>query len=158
MTISTGLAIASLACGLVAVTASAAVAGDAQVPAAIKACSILSKEEVKKHVPWNAVADSIPPDETPVGATGTSCQYPSVLIRLLPRGKESGQPIQGTTMEPITGVGDEAFFRSNRNRYAELYVRAGRHTLMLQASANGNIDLAKTQVISLARALIAKLP
>ena len=29
---------------------------------------------------------------------------------------------------------------------------------MLQASANGNIDLAKAQVISLARALVAKLP
>ena len=97
MTISTGLALASLSCGLVAVTTSATVAGDAQVPAALKACSILSKEEVKKHVPWNAVADSIPPDETPVGATGTACQYPSVLIRLLPRGKQTGPPIQGAT-------------------------------------------------------------
>lgn len=158
MTISTGLALASLSCGLVAVTTSATVAGDAQVPAALKACSILSKEEVKKHVPWNAVADSIPPDETPVGATGTACQYPSVLIRLLPRGKQTGPPIQGATMEAISGVGDEAFFRSNRNRYAELCVRARSHTLMLQASANGNIDLAKAQVISLARALVAKLP
>jgi hypothetical protein len=152
------LALTIVAAGWLAMAAKAAAqpAATAAAPR-IRACAILTRDEVRKHVPWNAVADTIPPDETPVGATGTSCQYPSVLIRLLPRGKETGQPIQGATMEPISGVGDEAFFRSNRNRYAELYVRAGRHTLMLQASANGNIDLAKTQVISLARALIAKL-
>jgi hypothetical protein len=41
---------------------------------------------------------------------------------------------------------------------AELHVRAGRHMATLQANVDGNIATAKARVISLARALIAKLP
>jgi hypothetical protein len=147
------------AAGWLAVAAPAAAQppGTAAAPR-IRACAILTKDDVRKHVPWNDVVNGMAPEEEAVGASGSSCNYPSVFIQVLPRGKATGQPIQGATLEPISGVGDEAYFRSNLNRYAELYVRAGRHTVTLQANADGDIDTAKTRVISLARALIAKLP
>lgn len=153
------LALTIAAPGWLAVAANAVAqpAGTAAAPR-IRACAILPKDEVRKHVPWNDIVNDMAPEEEAVGASGSSCNYPSVFIQILPRGKATGQPIQGATLEPISGVGDEAYFRSNRNRYAELYVRAGSHTVTLQASADGNIDMAKTRVIGLARALIAKLP
>jgi hypothetical protein len=124
----------------------------------IKACSLLSKEEVKKLVPWNALVDSMEPEEAAIGASGSSCNYPSVFIQVLPRSKTPGPPSQNGGFEPISGIGEEAYFHNNRNRYAELYVRVRNHTLTLQASADGNIEAAKTRIVNLAHALIAKLP
>ena len=123
----------------------------------IKACSLLPKEEVKKHLPWNAVVDRMEPEEEAIGTSGSSCNYPSVFIQVLPRGKMAGPPSQNGGYEPISGIGEEAYFRNNRNRYAELYVRVGNHTLTLQASADGNIEAVKPRVVNLAHALIAKL-
>src|SRR5262245_50105882 len=52
--------------------------------ARIKACSLVSKEEVKKHLPWIPVLDGMAVEEEPVGASGSSCNYPSVFIQVLP--------------------------------------------------------------------------
>ena len=124
----------------------------------IKVCSLLPKEEVKKYLPWSALVDSMEPEEEAVGAAGSSCNYPSVFIQVLGRSKATGPPGQKGEYEPISGVGDEAFFRNNRNRYAELYVRVGKHTLTLQANADRNVEAIKPRVVDLAKALIAKLP
>ena len=40
-------------------------------------------------------------------------------------------------IETIRGVGDDAYLHNNRNRYAELVVRAGKHLLTLQATRDG---------------------
>ena len=53
-------------------------------PARIKACSLLPKEEVKKHLPWIPVLDRMPIEEEPVGNSGSSCNYPTVFIQVLP--------------------------------------------------------------------------
>ena len=150
----------------------AAIAASAQVLAAdprtqqpspataptIKVCSLLPKDEVKKHLPWNALVDSLEPEEQAVGASGSSCTYPSVRIQVLGRSTKTGPPTQNDTYERISGLGEEAYFHNNRNRYAELYVRAGKHTLTLQANADGKIEAVKPRVVDLAKALLAKLP
>ena len=48
------------------------------------ACSLLPKEEVKKHLPWIDFLDSMPIEEEPIGSSGSSCNYPSVFIQVLP--------------------------------------------------------------------------
>ncbi len=130
-----------------------------QPPAAaaskIKVCSLLTKEEVKKHLPWNALVDKMAPEEEAVGTTGSSCTYPTVRIQVLGKGKPG--PPSPTGYAPVSGLGEEAYFRNNRNRYAELLVRVGNYTLTLQADADGNIETVKPRVVSLAQALIAKL-
>jgi len=126
----------------------------------ISVCSLLPKEEVKKHIPWIPLLDSMKPEEEPIGTAGSSCNYPSVHIQVLPfteRFLETAKKKGG--LETIAGVGDEAYFHNNRNHYAELYVRVGKHMLTLQASVpnDGKIESVKPGVLSLAKALVTKL-
>lgn len=134
-----------------------------QPPAAgsprIKACSLVPKEEVKKHLPWIAVLDSMPIEEAPVGTSGSSCNYPSVFIQVLPFSQKTMDLVSKKDgIETIRGVGDEAYLHNNRNRYAELYVRVGKHVLTLQANMEGKIESVKPGVLNLAKAVAAKLP
>lgn len=124
----------------------------------IGACSLLPKAEVRKHLPWNDIVDRMPPEEEPVGAAGSSCNYPSVFIQVFPVGRlVRGQPTTEPGWQPISGIGDEAWFRPNRTNYAELYVKTATHTLTIQANANGNVEAVKPGAIDLAKALLAKL-
>ncbi|MGH7717687.1 MAG: hypothetical protein ACREON_02430 [Gemmatimonadaceae bacterium] len=123
----------------------------------ISACSLLPKAEVKKHLPWGALVDQMEPEEEPVGTAGSSCNYPSVFIQVLPAFRISNAQQKGE-YETINGIGDEALFRNNRDRYAELFVRTGKYALTLQANANPSIEAVKAGVLNLARALVAKLP
>ena len=125
----------------------------------IAACALLPKAEVKKHLPWNDIVDSMPPEEETVGANGAACQYASVRIQVFPVGRlVRGVPTTEPGWQQVPGVGDEAWFRPNRTRYAELYVKTASHTLMIQASADGNIEAVKPGTLSLAKAILAKLP
>lgn len=132
----------------------------AQSPAAQRpnACSILPAAEVKKHLPWNAIFDKNAAEETAIGTTGSSCEYPSVGIQLLPlssRLLEIAREKGG--LETVSGIGSEAYFHTNPNGYAELYVKTSRHILTIQASADDGIAKVKPGVLSLAKALVAKL-
>jgi hypothetical protein len=119
---------------------------------------LLPKAEVKKHLPWNDIVDSMPPEEAPAGPAGSSCNYPSVFIQVLPVDRlVRGAPTNEPGWESISGVGDEAWFRAKRTRYAGLYVKTATHTLTIQANANGNVEAVKPGTISLAKALLAKL-
>jgi hypothetical protein len=60
-------------------------------------------------------------------------------------------------LETISGVGDEAYFYNNANRYAELYVKTGKSMLTLQANWDGKSEAVKTGSVNLAKALVAKL-
>jgi len=127
--------------------------------ARIGACSLVSKEEVKKHLPWIAALDRLGVEEEPMGASGSSCQYPSVMIQVLPFSQSTIDLVRKKAgIETIKGVGDEAYFYKNANRYAELYVRAGRHFLTLQANVEGNVESVKPGVLNLAKVLVGKLP
>ena len=124
----------------------------------IHACSLLTKEEVKKHVPWIPVLDRMPIDEEPVGVSGSSCNYPSVFIQILPFSQRTiDMARQQGGLEPISGIGDQAYFHNNKNLYAEVFVKAGNQLLTLQANMEGNMATVKPGVLNLAKALVAKL-
>ena len=129
-------------------------------PERIKVCALLPKEEVKKHLPWIAALDRLAPEEEPFGTSGSSCNYPSVTIQVLPFSQNFLDAARKRgPLETIAGIGDEAYFHNNSNRYAELYVRTGKHLLTLQGNApnDGKIESVKPGVLSLAKALVAKL-
>lgn len=133
-----------------------------QTPAAgsskIRACALVAKEEVKKHLPWISALDGMPVEEEPIGISGSSCNYPSVFIQVLPFS-------QGTIdvarkkggIEALSGAGDEAYFHNNANQYAEIYVKAGKYLLTVQANVSGKVESVKPGALNLARALAAKL-
>jgi hypothetical protein len=127
--------------------------------AKVAACSLLPKAEVKKHLPWNDIVDSMEPEEEAIGNYGSSCNYPSVFIQILPAARNKSQPPQAEGLAPIGGVGEAAWFRNNRDRYAELWVHAANHTVTLQANVGTGetIESVKPKVVNLAKALIAKL-
>jgi hypothetical protein len=63
-------------------------------------------------------------------------------------------------LQPISGAGEGGYFRSNRDRYAELMVWTGKHSLDLQVSvpSGRTAEAIKPDVVALANAIIAKLP
>lgn len=129
----------------------------AQTPT-VSACSLLPKEDVKKHLPWIALLDSMPIEEESLGASASACNYPSVYIQVMPFSQSMIDLARKKGgLETISGVGDEAYFHNNADRYAELYVRAGSHLLTLQANVNDSIESVKPGTLNLARALAAKL-
>lgn len=127
-------------------------------PQKVAVCKLLPTAEVKKHLPWKPLLDQFPPEEEAVGAWGSSCNYPSVMIQVLPF---SQQMIDAASkkgrLEPISGIGEEAYFHNNLNRYAELYVKSGKYLLTLQSSWDGKDAAVKSGTLSLAKALLAKL-
>jgi hypothetical protein len=137
--------------------------GSAQPNAAalqkISACSLLTKDEVKRHLPWIPVLDNLPIEEDDIGASGSGCNYPSVYIQVLSLSQSTMDRIrQQGGVETINGVGDEAYLRNNADEYAELFVRVGARMLTLQANMDGDFEALKPGVLGLANALLDKLP
>ncbi len=124
----------------------------------VEVCKLVPKDEVKRHLPWIAALDQLPIEEEPIGISGSSCNYPTVFVQVLPFSQGSIDALRKEgPLEPIAAVGDEAYFRNNKNRYAELMVRVGPRMLTLQADGEGKMDAAKLQVIELAKAYVAAL-
>ena len=125
----------------------------------INACSLLPKEEVKRHLPWEPMFDQMRLEENSIAPAGSACGYPTVNIQVVPSTSKLVELARKQSgLEPVSGIGDEAFFRNNADRTAELLVRKGKHVLMLQAPASNKIASVKPGVLSLAKALVAKLP
>ena len=143
----------------VGLAAPAALMAQGRESVKVNACSLLTREEVKRHLPWIAALDAMPHEEEPVGASGSSCNYPSVTIQVLPSSIRLWEMArQKDGVEAVGGVGDEAYFYNNSDEYAELYVKAGDHVLTVQANVNDTIEAVKPGALSLAKALVAKLP
>lgn len=124
----------------------------------VQVCSLVAKAEVKKHLPWMDALDQMPVADEPVGATGSACEFPTVRVQVLAYTPNFIEAMKKSgPLEPISGVGDEAWFHNNKNRYAELTVKVGPRLLTLQANADDGIDLVKPKVISLAKVYVAKL-
>jgi hypothetical protein len=129
-------------------------------PARVAACKLLSKEEVRKILPWEAMFDQMQIEEEPIGTTGSSCNYPSATIQVLaytPRFFEQARKLG--KLEPVAGVGDEAYFFADPRGYADLYAKAGNRIVTVQATPGPKekVEALKPRVITLARALIGKL-
>jgi hypothetical protein len=100
----------------------------------------------------------MPIEEEPVGVSGSSCNYPSVFIQVLPFSQRTIDIAhQQGGLEPLTGIGDEAYFHNNKNLYAEVFVKVGNQLLTLQANLQGEMAAVKPGVLNLAKALVAKL-
>lgn len=103
--------------------------------------------------------DLMPPQEEVLGTSGTACHYGSVRLQLFP-GRGGKRTASAPGLEPVSGAGDGGYFRSNRNRYAELMVWASKHSLDLQVSvpSGRTAEAIKPAVVALANAILAKLP
>ena len=127
-------------------------------PQRVVVCSLLPVAEVKKHLPWRPLLDQFPPEEEIIGTWGSSCNYPSVMIQVLPFSQamiDAARKKGG--LETVSGVGEEAYFHNNLNRYAELYVKSGKYLLTLQSNWDGKDAAVKAGTLSLAKAILPRL-
>jgi hypothetical protein len=146
---------------MVLVSAAAATAAPADV---VHACSLLSKAEVKKIVPWPDFLDQMPVNEEAI-AGGTACNYPTVHVQVMTndpgRWKGFVNALKNSPMETIPGVGDEAYLRDNKGYFAEFVARVGGQILTIQRSLDSmqgmTMEKAKPGIIELAEAYVAKL-
>ena len=132
----------------------------AQKSQRINACSLLTREEVRKHAPWATPLDQVATEEEPIGTSGSACTYPSVMIQLLPYTPNFFEVVRKRgKLEPVSGVGEEAYFYENSAGYAELYAKVGNRILTIQRDlqTGEKASAAKPGVTGLAQALAAKL-
>ena len=129
------------------------------VQPAVRACAVLTRDLVAPFSENPKMLDLVPPNEEALGTAGTACHYGSVRLQLFPgRGGKRAPYVKD--LQPVSGVGDGGYFRSNRDRYADLMVWTARHSLDLQVSvpSGKTAEAIKADVVALANKIIAKLP
>jgi hypothetical protein len=156
-----------LAIGAMCVFASSAAArGSAQAGGGkyqvVKVCSLLSLAEVKKLAPWPPHLDQFAKgEEEPIGTGGSSCNYPTVFIQVMAFNQSFIDNLKktGVRLEPVSGVGELAYVRNNKDRYAELVGKVGPHSLTVQLSIESNktFDSTRPSLIAIGKAYADKL-
>jgi hypothetical protein len=133
--------------------------GPAAGQPAVRACAVLTRDLVAPLTQNPTVLDLIPAQEETLGTSGTACQFGSVRLQLFP-GRGGQRTASAPGLQPVSGAGDGGYFRSNRNRYAELMVWTAKHSLDLQVSvpSGRTAEAIKPDVIALANAILARLP
>lgn len=138
--------------------AAPALRAQAGAESAVKACAVLTRELVLPFTANPKMLDLIPAEEEPFGNGGSACDYGPVRLQLYaPR--TAPVNIQAKDLQPLSGTGDRALFRSNRDRYAELMVWSGAHYFTLQVSvpSGSTAEAIKPKTVVLANQVAAKL-
>lgn len=131
-------------------------------PPGIRACALLTREMVTQFGTNTnpALLDLIPPQEDRIGESGTGCEYGGIYLQIDPFGRaDQMRRSPPKDWQPVSGVGDTAYFRNNRNLFAELMVWSGaRHfTIQMSVPTGGTAETVKPKAIAMANALIPKL-
>ena len=142
--------------------ASQAPAGATAGKPAIRACTLLTRELVTKFSsnPNGPAHLLLPPEEDLIGTHGSGCQYGGIYLQVNPFARADGlRKSPGKEWQAVAGVGDTAFFRSNRNMWAEVMVWTGTHhfTIQMDVPTGATAESIKPTAIALANALVPKL-
>ena len=128
---------------------------------AIRACEVLTRDMVAKYDTQDPKLRAlIPRQEEAIGSHGSSCDDGGILIQINPfLRSDVYRKSPPKEWQPVSGVGDTAYFHNNGNRWAELMVWTGAHhfTIQLSVPNGGTAESAKPNTIGLATALVARL-
>jgi len=118
---------------------------------------------MKVSVGVNKLIFDMKPEEEKVG-NGTACEYADIGLQIdvLTPERIAAIPADPKTMKEwiaVAGVGDRAYFRNNKNRFAELIGSVGVHTFTIQMGVptQGTAEGIKPNVIELANAIVPRL-
>jgi hypothetical protein len=132
-------------------------------PSAISACSLLTKELAMKFSPaGNKAVFDMPPDDSSVGTAGSNCEYGAITLQIdsfTPARLDGIRKSDEKAWLPVSGVGDWAYFRNNRNIFAELIGVVGSRTFFIQMGVpfKGTAEGVRPNMVGLANAIIPKL-
>jgi len=125
------------------------------------ACSLLTRELAER---FSSAANKVVFDFPPEAETlpvGTACEYGDIRLQIDPSSVQQLKqlPSREEGWSAVEGVGDGAYFRSNRDTYAELAGWVGTRTFTLQLGVpfQGSVEGIKPKVLGLANAIAAKL-
>ena len=130
----------------------------------LHACSLLTRELIRKVTPYEGKALDVNlmggPEEDTLGAGGSDCTDGGISVQIDPRFTFEGFKGQkGWEHAEHVGVGDEALFHDNIGQWAELVVRSGSHllTIRMNIPRGKTAESIKPNVIALAKELLPKL-
>jgi hypothetical protein len=128
-----------------------------------RACSLLTKEVVMQVTPYEKQARDVvmrvPASEEALGRTGSECTYGGITLQIDPFPAATFEKQRDQTWVAVNDVGDGAYFRDNKGRWAELYARSGTRVLTIQMAVPNGRTAASIQpnVVALAKTLLPKL-
>ena len=137
--------------------------GTAAAKGGISACSLLTKELVTQVTPYDKkaldLALRVPAREDAVGQGGSECSYGGITMNVDAFAPAAFERLRDQTWVPLPNLGDRAYFRDNKGRWAEVYVLAGSHVLTIQMDVPSGRTAASIQpnVIALAKAVLPQL-
>jgi hypothetical protein len=126
----------------------------------VGACSILTRDLVAPFAENKKLLDLIPPEEEAMASSASACEYGIVRLQLYPIDRAlQKRTAPGKDFQPVSGAGEAAYFRNNRNTYAELVVWTATHRFTLQVSVptGRTAEAIKPDTIALANKIIARL-
>ena len=127
----------------------------------MSACALMSRDLVEKfNTGSNQILKLMEPSEEPIGANGSACEDGNIGFQINPFARaDELRKSPGKDWQPLTGVGETAFFRNKADTYAELMVWTGPHhfTIQLGVPPGGTVESVKPNTIALAHAIVAKL-
>ena len=135
--------------------------GSAGAAPAVNACALLTKTELRPFVKDRSIDQS--PGEQYGAGSGSTCSYPGAAIQIdvYPFSVfESTWSKDKGNLEQISGLGDAAYVYKNTRAFSvEIAVRVGQRVLAAQVDIDQgeSVDSARTRVIGIARAAVAKL-
>jgi hypothetical protein len=126
------------------------------------ACALLTRElAMKVSGAVNKIVFDIPPEEEPVGKTGSACHYAGITLQIDAFTPEAIDAIAKKDKEwaPVSGVADSAYYRNNRDTFAEIIGRVGKRTFTIQLSVpfQSTVEKVRPNAITLAHAIVGKL-
>ena len=155
------IVIVVLTVGLASASSAARQARSGATPATTStgACSLLPKDLALKVTSTNKALFNQPPRESTVGK-GSECNYGDITLRIdpFPWASLKGMMKNGPEWKAVSDVGDEAYFRDNR-QFAEFMGKVGLRTFTIQMGVPvaGTAEKIKPNVVTLATAVAAKL-
>ena len=148
-----------LIAGILPGSASAFQARGAAGSPAVKACPVLTRDLVEPFAANKKALDILPPEEEAMSNGAAACEWGVVRLQLWPPNSGMARTAPGKEYQSLPGVGELAYFRSNRDRYAELMVWSATRffTLQVAVPSGGTAESIKPQVVTLAKQVLAKL-
>jgi hypothetical protein len=130
--------------------------------AAPGACTLLTTELVMEHSPASKEAlkemMKVPPREDKIDATGSACHHGDIVLQINPFPMANFDPMFGR-WTPVPNLGDKAYFRDNKGRWAELALVAGGRmiTVQIDVPAGKKAESIQSNNVALAKAVLAQL-
>jgi hypothetical protein len=127
---------------------------------AVKVCSLVSLAEMKKLAPWPSSVDQHAKAEEVSLPPRSLCVYPTAQIQVEPyRQQIIDTARKRAQLDPVAGIGDEAYIGNNRNLFALVYAKVGPHllTVEMEIPVGKKFETAKPTAVEIAKAFAAKL-